>query len=154
MRRIALFISTAGYAGLFPIAPGTAGSLVGVALHVVLSLAESPGRQATLIVIVGVVGVWAARVAEDHFGGVDPGPVVIDEVWGMLITLTAVDVGWSGIWAGFVLFRVFDVVKPYPSARLERLEGGVGIMADDAMAGVYANLGLRLLLWVAPGWMG
>jgi phosphatidylglycerophosphatase A len=83
----------------------------------------------------------------------NPGPVVIDEVLGMLLTLAFIPVGLSGALAGFVLFRIFDVIKPFPADRLERLHGGLGIMADDAMAGIYANLCLRLLIWLVPGWI-
>ena len=82
-----------------------------------------------------------------------PGPVVIDEVLGMLITLAFIPAGWPAALTGFFLFRVFDVIKPYPANRLEKFHGGFGIMADDAMAGVYANLALRLLMWLLPGWI-
>ncbi len=87
-----------------------------------------------------VVGSWGGNVAERHFGRSDPGQVVIDEVMGMLITLFLNPVGWLGALAGFLLFRIFDVIKPYPANRLEQLHGGIGVMADDAMAAVYANL--------------
>ena len=70
----------------------------------------------------------------------------------MLITLALIPVGLSGAIAGFVLFRIFDVIKPYPAGRFESLHGGLGVMADDAMAAVYANLTLRGVLWLAPGW--
>ena len=96
---------------------------------------------------------WSATRAERHFGGTDPGPVVIDEVLGMLVTLAFIPVGWSGALAGFVLFRVLDIIKPYPADRFERLHGGLGIMADDAMAGIYANLSLRLVMWLLPAWI-
>jgi phosphatidylglycerophosphatase A len=99
-------------------------------------------------------GVWAGTIAERYFGGIDPGPVVLDEVVGMLITLAFIPVGVSGAIAGFVLFRVFDVIKPFPAGRLERLHGGFGVMADDAMAAIYANLSLRLLIAMLPGWIG
>ena len=94
-----------------------------------------------------VAGSWSGSVAERHFGRTDPGQVVIDEVMGMLITLFLNPVGWPGALAGFLLFRVADVIKPYPANRLERLHGGIGVMADDAMAAVYANLALRAALW-------
>jgi phosphatidylglycerophosphatase A len=90
---------------------------------------------------------------ERYFGRIDAGPIVIDEVVGMLITLAFIPVGWSGSLAGFVLFRLFDVIKPYPAGRLERLHGGWGVMADDAMAAVYANLALRLVRWLLPTWI-
>ena len=75
--------------------------------------------------------------------------VVIDEVMGMLITMFLNPSGWIGALLGFFLFRVFDVVKPYPSDRLEKLHGGVGVMADDGMAAVYANAALRACLWLS-----
>ena len=71
----------------------------------------------------------------------------------MLVTLAFIPVGWSGAVAGFILFRVFDVIKPFPAGRLERLHGGLGVMADDAMAAVYANLTLRAARWALPGWI-
>lgn len=98
-------------------------------------------------------GVWAGTTAERYFGGVDPGPIVVDEVVGMLITLAFIPVGWSGAIAGFFLFRVFDVIKPFPARRLEALHGGLGVMADDAMAAAYANVSLRVLMWAFPGWI-
>ena len=78
-------------------------------------------------------------------GRKDPGVIVIDEVLGMLMTLALLPVSTFGIVAGFVLFRIFDVVKPYPAGRLEHLHGGPGVMLDDAVAGIYAHISLRLL---------
>ena len=109
--------------------------------------------EAGLIAGLFVLGVWAGTIAEGYFGGVDPGPIVIDEVVGMLITLAFMPVSWRGALAGFVLFRIFDVIKPYPAGRFERLHGGLGVMADDAMAAVYGNLSLRLLVWALPAWL-
>ncbi len=106
-----------------------------------------------LIAALFAVGVWAGTTAERYFGGVDPGPIVLDEVVGMLITLAFIPVGWSGALAGFFLFRIYDIIKPYPAGRLEALHGGLGVMADDAMAAVYANLSLRLTMWLLPGWI-
>ena len=88
-------------------------------------------------------------MAEGHFNRTDPGHVVIDEVLGMLITLFLNPVGWMGALVGFVLFRAADIVKPWPANKLEDLHGGVGIMADDAMAAVYSNIALRIVLMVA-----
>jgi phosphatidylglycerophosphatase A len=111
-----------------------------------LFLPKGLGAQMASIAIVFVVGSWSAHVAERHFQTTDPGPVVIDEVLGMLVTLLAIPVGWKGALAGFFVFRLFDVIKPYPANRLEALPGGLGVMADDLMAGVYANIALRALL--------
>ena len=130
--------------GYVPFAPGTFGSLVGLALWWVLPASTS--AQAVAIIALFIVGSWSGGVAERHFGTTVPSVVVIDEVMGMLITLFLNPVGWLGAFGAFLLFRVFDVIKPYPSNQLERLPGGVGVMADDAMAAVYANLALRVAL--------
>lgn len=153
MTRLAVFIATVGYSGYFPVAPGTVGSFAGLLVYLLVWWSRSVVVEVALVVLLFGAGVWAGTTAERYFGGIDPGPIVIDEVVGMLITLAFIPVGLSGAIAGFVLFRVFDVIKPYPAGRLERLHGGLGVMADDAMAAVYANLTLRLVLWAAPGWV-
>ena len=140
-----LAVATALGVGYVPFAPGTFGSAVGLLLWFVLP--SSPIAQAAAIVVVCVVGSWSGSVAERHFGRVDPGHVVVDEVAGMLVTLFLVPVGWIGAIAGFFLFRISDIIKPYPANRLERLPGGIGIMADDVIAAVYANLVLRFCIW-------
>lgn len=153
MTRLAVFIATAAYSGYFPVAPGTVGSAVGLLVYAVVWWMQSPVVEVALIAVLFAAGVWAGTIAEQYFGGIDPGPVVIDEVVGMLITLAFIPVGWSAALAGFFLFRVFDIIKPYPAGRFEQLHGGLGVMADDAMAAVYANLSLRLLMWLAPAWI-
>ena len=152
MTRLAVFIATAGYCGYFPIAPGTAGSAAGVLVYLIVHWAGSSIVELAAIALIFAAGSWAATHAERFFGGIDPGPVVIDEVLGMLITLALIPAGWTAMVAGFLLFRVFDIIKPFPADRLEKLHGGFGIMADDAMAGVYANLALRGLIWLLPDW--
>jgi phosphatidylglycerophosphatase A len=151
--RFAVFLATVAYCGYFPVAPGTVGSAAGLVVYLVVWWTRSPVVEIALIAATFVVGAWAATHAERFFGGIDPGPVVIDEVLGMLLTLAFIPAGWTAMLAGFVLFRVFDVIKPYPANRLEQLHGGFGIMADDAMAGIYANLSLRLLIWLLPAWI-
>jgi phosphatidylglycerophosphatase A len=151
--RLAVFIATVGYCGYFPIAPGTVGSAAGLVVYLLVWWAHSRPLESSLIAVVFVAGAWAGTHAERYFGGIDPGPIVIDEVLGMLITLAFIPVGWSAALAGFFIFRVFDVLKPYPANRLERLHGGLGVMADDAMAAVYANISLRLLIWLLPSWI-
>ena len=152
MTRFAVFIATAGYCGYFPIAPGTVGSAAGLLVYLLVAWAGLPILEVAAIGLTFAGGAWAATHAERFFGGIDPGPVVIDEVLGMLVTLAFIPAGWQAMLAGFLLFRVLDVIKPVPANRLETLHGGFGIMADDAMAGVYANLGLRGLIWLWPGW--
>ncbi|CAN5730466.1 phosphatidylglycerophosphatase A [soil metagenome] len=153
MTRLAVFIATAGYCGYFPVAPGTAGSAAGLLVYALVWWSGSRALEVGLIAALFAIGVWAGTIAERYFGGVDPGPIVMDEVVGMLITLAFIPVGITGALAGFFLFRLFDVIKPYPAGRLEALHGGLGVMADDAMAAIYANLSLRLVLWLFPGWI-
>jgi phosphatidylglycerophosphatase A len=162
---VALAVATCGV-GLLPFAPGTWGSLVGIALYLiaralsvkVLARGATGGwnaaqldalQTATLLVLVSgitLAGVWAATRAEKLLGRKDPGAVVIDEVAGQLITFAFVPLN-SSAWivvTGFVLFRLFDIWKPYPVRRLEALESGLGIMADDVLAGFYAATMLAL----------
>jgi phosphatidylglycerophosphatase A len=154
MRRLALLIATCGYIGFAPVAPGTVGSAAGVALFYLVRWADVTWAQPALIVALFAAGVWASSIAEQELGGTDPGPVVMDEVVGMLITLAWIPVTPLGALAGFLIFRVLDVVKPWPSRQLESLHGGLGIMADDAMAAVYGHLLMRGLVLVAPaGWV-
>ena len=153
MTRLAVFVATVAYCGYFPIAPGTVGSAAGLIVYLLIWWAQSPVVEVGLIVALFAAGIWAGTTAERYFGGIDPGPIVIDEVVGMLMTLAFIPVGWSGAIAGFVLFRIYDVVKPYPAGRFERLHGGLGVMADDAMAAVYANISLRIVMWLVPGWI-
>ena len=142
--RVGLAIATVGVVGYAPIAPGTCGSVIGLIGWWLLP--ASAIVQALAIAALFGVGSWGASIAERHFGRTDPGQVIIDEVMGMLITLFLNPVGWLGAIGAFLLFRLFDVVKPYPANRLERLHGGVGVMADDGMAAIYANLVLRAAL--------
>lgn len=148
MTAIALALATSCGVGYIPFAPGTFGSAAGLLLWWVLPGTPTAAVAATVVVF--AIGTWAASIVERHAGKTDPGIVVIDEVLGMLVTLLFNPVTWKGAVLGFLLFRVFDVIKPYPANRLERLHGGLGIMADDAMAGVYANIALRLAPLVVP----
>jgi len=151
--RLAVFVATVAYCGYFPFAPGTVGSAAGLVVYLLVWWSHSAIVEIGLIVGLFAAGVWAGTTAERYFGGIDPGQVVIDEVVGMLITLAFITVGWSAALAGFVLFRIFDVIKPFPAGRLESLHGGLGVMADDAMAAVYANLSLRVVMWLWPAWI-
>ena len=154
MRRLAVFLATCGYIGYAPVAPGTFGSAAGLAIFV---LVRSSGSMVVELATIGVlfaIGVWSGTEAEHHFGGVDPGPIVLDEVVGMLITLALLPVNVTGAIVGFLIFRALDVVKPWPAGRFERLPGGLGVMADDGMAALYGNGLMRILMALAPaGWM-
>ena len=152
--RLGLFIATCGYFGYVPVAPGTFGSAAGLVVFAAVRWSGSPALELAVIILLFAVGVWSANAAERHFGGVDPAPVILDEVVGMLITLAFLPVNITGAVVGFLLFRLFDVVKPWPANRLEAVHGGLGVMADDAMAGVYGNVAMRLLVVALPaGWL-
>lgn len=153
MTRAAVFVATVGYIGYAPIAPGTVGSAAGLALFVLLRAVGIPWLEPAAIVVLFAAGAWAGNHAERFFGGIDPQPVVIDEVLGMLLTLMLVPVSWAGAIVGFLVFRALDIVKPWPARRLENLHGGVGVMADDAMAAVYGNVVMWLAVWYGPSWM-
>jgi phosphatidylglycerophosphatase A len=137
--------------GYFPVAPGTAGSALGLIL--VIAFRQTSLKPLWLGVCLAVftcllffVGVWSAGKAEKVFGGVDPGQVVIDEVAGQILTFVATPrIGWRGLIAGFILFRAFDILKPFPARRAERFSGGWGIMVDDLVAGLYSLIMLVIL---------
>jgi len=140
--RIALAVATAGGAGLVPWMPGTAGALVGVGITVAAVLTGRIWLYVLLLAALSVAGVWAAGRVERIYGH-DASRIVIDEVVGQMIALGFMPRTGSGTLAtgtilGFLLFRFFDILKPFPIRRLERLPGGFGVMADDVGAGVYA----------------
>jgi len=148
--RIATFIATAAYVGFVPIAPGTFGSAVGLLIYAATRSADTAMAEAAVLMAVLIAGVWSADRVERELGK-DPGAVVVDEVAGMLVTIAFLDVSVTGAIVAFLIFRVLDVIKPYPAGRLEHLHGGPGIMLDDVMAGVYGNLAMRALIALFPG---
>ena len=152
MNRLAVLVATVGGLGYFPFAPGTVGSAAGLLVYLPIRWLGLPMVEAAAIVVVFLVGAVTATAAERHFGLIDPGPIVSDEVLGMLVTLAFLPVSVTGAIAGFVLFRIFDVIKPPPSSQLEALPGGWGVMSDDLMAAIYADLVLRGLCWYKPAW--
>jgi phosphatidylglycerophosphatase A len=153
MRRLAVFICSFGYIGFFPFAPGTAGSAAGVLVYLAARGLGVPFFELPLIAALFAAGVIFTRPCEEDLRCVDPGPIVIDEVMGMLITFFMIPVSWAGMLVGFLLFRALDVAKPAPARQLERLPGGLGVMADDVMAAIYANLLLRGACVLAPDWI-
>lgn len=154
IRRLGVFFATFAYVGYAPVAPGTFGSAAGLVVYYFVHLAGSRPLELGVIAGIFVLGIWSGTEAEHHFGGTDPGPVVIDEVMGMLITLAFLPVTLTGAIVGFFLFRVLDVIKPWPSSRMESLPGGLGVMADDGMAAIYGNVIMQVLVRVAPhGWL-
>ncbi len=145
--RLATLVGTGFGSGYSPVAPGTAGSAVGVLLFWPLQLL-GPWAAAAGTLVVAALGVWTATHVARGLGQKDPGVVVIDEVAGQWVSLLFLP--WSPLTAAlaFFAFRAMDVVKPWPARQLEGLRGGLGIVADDLMAGVYANLLVRVAFLV------
>ena len=140
-----------GYVGFAPVAPGTVGAAAAIPFFLLLRQAGSAWLEIAVCAAIVAAGAWSAKRTEEALGVEDPGPVVIDEVVGMFVSLLFLPVTWPVIAAAFLAFRVFDIVKPWPAGRLEHVPGGWGVMADDVMAGVYANLTIQVLVWARPG---
>lgn len=138
-------LATVGGSGYVPFAPGTAGSLVAVLFFWFVPL--SPGANLLLLVTLSVLGVFSATYVE-KLEGEDPGKVVIDEFVGQGLTLLVASHTLCHFIAGFILFRIFDIFKPAPVRQAERLRAGLGIMADDLVAGIYSIICLQILIWM------
>jgi len=149
-----MLLATGFGSGFGPIAPGTWGSLPGLALA--WGLERLAGRWAVVAgaTFFALAGVWAAGRAESLLGEKDPGCVVVDEIAGQMVALLFLPATAGVLLAAFLIFRVLDVVKPWPARRLEAIRGGSGIMADDLMVGLYANLILHGLSRWHPAWLG
>ena len=144
-----MLIATGFYSGYLPKAPGTWGSLVGVLL---VFLLHALSLQIYLSVIAGlfIVGSFVAGEAEKILDNRDPGVVVIDEIVGMLITMISVPVTPLTMALGFILFRVFDIAKPFPVNFFDQhFHGGLGIMLDDVVAGIYSLIIMQLIFLLA-----
>ncbi|HET8677841.1 MAG TPA: phosphatidylglycerophosphatase A [Blastocatellia bacterium] len=154
--RAAYLIATGAGVGFAPVAPGTFGAIEALAIFIATSalMADSPRSHLLLLIALNIVifaiGVWSASRACRISNLEDPSQVVIDEVSGQLIALTPVALAPSvaGVIVAFVLFRLFDIFKPYPIRRLERLRAGWGVMSDDGLAGIYAAALAGLALWL------
>ncbi len=143
------WIATALGAGLAPKAPGTAGSLVALLPWWFLLRGLSPGVYLAVLVAGFALGVWACAVSDRRVGRHDQGALVWDEVIGVWITLFAAPAAWWWMLAGFALFRLFDIWKPWPVSWADRrVHGGLGVMLDDVLAGVYALLVLQIVALV------
>jgi phosphatidylglycerophosphatase A len=142
-------LATGAYIGKIPFAPGTFGSLWGLPAAYLLSSAPVATAMAATGAFI-IVSIFVAERAVQLLGRDDPGCVVIDEVAGMMVTLLAIPFHAGTAAAGFVVFRILDILKPFPIRAAERrIPGGAGVVLDDVVAGVMANLLLRL--WFAIG---
>ncbi len=143
MNRAALVFATWFGCGYFPWGPGTAGSLAGIIIAVLLHAYAGTGRLALLVLILVLLApaTWAATKTARLLGRSDPAVVVVDEVLGQWVTLLgATALRWKSFVAAFLLFRLFDIWKPWPVRNFEKLPEGVGIVADDLAAGIYGAL--------------
>jgi phosphatidylglycerophosphatase A len=152
MRKLILIAATAGGVGYVPFAPGSFGSAVGVGLWAALA---QRGMAAGVLgaAVVALLAVAVAQRAQALLARSDDQRIVIDEVAGTLVALAGLPLRWDVALVGFALFRMLDISKPPPCRRLERLPGGAGVVADDLMAGLYANALAQLWFRAAlPGW--
>ncbi|MFH1673266.1 MAG: phosphatidylglycerophosphatase A [Pseudomonadota bacterium] len=150
-QKIIVLLATGCYVGYIPFAPGTFGSLIGIPLVWCLSKL-APSLSVFVILLFIPFSFWIAGEAEKIFNKKDSGCIVIDEIAGMLVTFFLIPWSAQNILIGFVLFRIFDIAKPFPIGLIDRkLKGGPGVVMDDIMAGVYANAVLRLVLLFLPG---
>ena len=151
IQRIQVIIATGFGSGYAPRAPGTAGTVVAVLLFIPLAPLAGQAPWLYLATLVGFTGiaVWAAEGADRLFESHDNQKIVIDEILGYFVTLAWVPYSWKTALAAFILFRFFDILKPPPVGLIDRkLSGGWGVVLDDVMAGIYANLTLQLLLYL------
>jgi phosphatidylglycerophosphatase A len=149
VRALVIVLATAGGAGYAPVASGTVGSLV--ALPLVPWIARLRDGSWTLgigvVVAVALLAIWVAGRAEGIFGGADHSRIVIDEVAGMATAALFAPASWTAAVVVFVLFRAFDVAKPFPANVFDRrVSGGLGVVGDDLVAGAYAGLATRVML--------
>lgn len=149
LREPALWLATGLFLGLSPVMPGTIGALWGIPLAYGMHQISSSAAQLVLLVLLCAGAVPICTQAAQRLGKKDPSAIVLDEIMSLLVTYFGHDMRSAAlVVAGFVLHRVFDITKPPPVNYLERLPGGLGIMADDIAAGVYSNFSLWALIWL------
>lgn len=148
--KLSVFIATCGYIGKLPIGPGTFGSVPGLLLYWIMAQMHTL-HAVCLTLIVILVAVWTAGAAEKAMGAKDPGSIVIDEIAGMAVAFTGLGFSWPLAVSGFLLFRIFDIIKPFPIDWLEkRFDGGIGVVIDDVAAGLVCRIILGAALAVLP----
>ena len=151
MRALVLFLASAGYAGYIPIASGTFGTLVAIPLFWGFDALRATSIPLYLLTYVAAVAAacWIAGQADEYLHEHDSHKIVIDEVVGYLAATLFLAPTWRHALAAFFIFRVFDVIKPYPAGYIDQnVPGGTGVVMDDVVSGIYSNLALRVLLAV------
>ena len=145
MNRIVLVLATGFGAGFSPLVPGTAGTLAAIPLYLILSSIPFPIYEWTIVAFF-FLSCWISDKAQSYWGTKDDRRIVIDEIMGFLVTMLWVPKTLFFIAAGFILFRFFDILKPFPIRRLEQLKSGYGVVLDDVLAGIYSNIFLHIIL--------
>ncbi|MFT2090565.1 phosphatidylglycerophosphatase A [Paraglaciecola sp. 2405UD69-4] len=147
------FLALGFGSGLAPKAPGTFGTLAALPLVIVLTLYTSLPVYIAVSLVASLAGIWICGITANDMQVHDDSSIVWDEVAGMLITMIAVPLSWQTLLLGFVLFRIFDILKPWPISYLDKhVHGGFGIMVDDILAGVFALACMQFVLYL--GWLG
>jgi phosphatidylglycerophosphatase A len=143
-----MFLATGFWVGNIPFAPGTFGSLIGLPLCFFLSRIELPLAMVLAVLFI-IFSIGIAHAAEKIIRSKDPGCIVVDEIAGMLVALIGLPFNPLTVAIGFVVFRILDILKPFPIRALDKgISGGVGVVADDVVAGIFANCLLRLFLYL------
>lgn len=145
MRYFIVILATGFGIGYSPIAPGTLGTLLAIPIYFFLSEISFPLYQLTLLAFF-FLSSWISERAENYFGKKDDPRIVIDEMMGFFITMLWVTKTPLFILVGFILFRFFDIFKPFPIRRFEKVRGGFGVVLDDVIAGIFANVILRFIM--------
>ena len=143
--RAALFLASWFFTGLMPKAPGTVGTLAAIPIALAIHFLGAVKGGVCLLCLISVA-VLTSDLSRKLLGRRDPSEIVIDEVAGFSVALFLLSPSWLNLILGFLLFRLFDISKPFPIKRLERVKGGFGIVLDDLFAGIYVNLALRMIL--------
>ena len=146
-QRAVLFLATGFFIGTVPFAPGTFGSIIGLPICFLISRLNIWLALICTILFI-LFAIWLAAAAERILKKKDAGEIVIDEIAGMMVTLVGIPFTSKTVITGFIIFRAFDILKPFPIRFIEKVTGGSGIVLDDVMAGIYANLILRLAIYV------
>jgi len=146
---IILFLASGAFSGYISFAPGTWGTLAGLPLCYALSLMAWPIQIITLCIFMPIAA-WISGQGEQYLDTKDPGAIVIDEIAGIMITLTFIPFTFMNVIAGFLLFRFFDILKPYPISKAETyFQGGTAVLMDDIIAGIFARILLEIFLrWI------
>ena len=145
--KAAVFMATGFCVGNIPFAPGTFGSLIGLPISFLLAEIQLSAAIIAALFIIGL-SVWVSNVAERALKSKDPGCIVVDEMAGMIVSLIGLPFNLTTVLCGFIFFRILDILKPFPIRIIDkRVSGGVGVVADDVVAGIFANLLLRIMFY-------